>query len=214
MFFFFVFVLVFFFQIELLGNRDLFSEVENHIMKQVCRQIMQTAGQCIHLLLFFFNFFFKFILKVLLFSAAVNKKTQQPHGVPFIWAHTAGSGSVLSRGWASARVPRQLLISGVSSARWWVRMSPGAASYGVNELVHQSLRHIRFADDALLVVLPYGAAQLVIVHGGAILSEPPQPGDVGRVFDFENAWWKRNRYDIFQGHATKYTKLKNRHKNN
>lgn len=51
------------FQIELLGKRNLFSEVENHIMKQVCRQIMQTAGQCIHLSLFFlFNHFYLFLM--------------------------------------------------------------------------------------------------------------------------------------------------------
>lgn len=59
----------------------------------------------------------------------------------------------------------------------------------MNKLVHQSLRHIRFADDALLVVLTYGAAQLVVVHRRPILSEPPQSGNMSRVFDFKNTWW-------------------------
>lgn len=204
MLFFFVFVFLFFFSNRTSREEEpVLGRWKSHY--ETSMQADHANSGAVHSPVFLF--FFKFILKVLLFSAAVNKKIQQPHGVPSIWAHTAGSGSVLSRGWASALVPRQRLISGVSSARWWVRTSPSAASYGVHELVHQSLRHIRFADDALLVVLPYGAAKLVIVHGGAILSEPPQPGDVGRVFDFENAWWKRNRYDIFQGHATKYTKL-------
>lgn len=65
-----------------------------------------------------------------------------------------------------------------------------AASYWVNKLVHQSLRHVGLADDALLVVLTYGAAQLVIVHSRSILSESPQSRNVCRVFDFKNTWWE------------------------
>lgn len=63
-------------------------------------------------------------------------------------------------------------------------------SYWVDKLVHQSLRHVRLADDALLVVLAYGAAQLVIVHSRSILSESPQSRNVSRVFDFKNTWWE------------------------
>lgn len=59
-------------------------------------------------------------------------------------------------------------------------------SYRVDELVHQSLGHVGLADDALFVVLPDGAAQLVVVHGGSVLSEAPQPRHVGRVLDFKN----------------------------
>lgn len=57
----------------------------------------------------------------------------------------------------------------------------------MNELVYQSLRHVGLADDALLVVLPYGAAQLVIVHGRSVLPQAPQSRNVGRVLDFEDA---------------------------
>lgn len=64
-----------------------------------------------------------------------------------------------------------------------------AASYWVHKLVHQSLRHVRLADDAFLVVLTYGAAQLVVVHCRPILSEPPQSRNVSGVFDFENAFF-------------------------
>lgn len=49
------------------------------------------------------------------------------------------------------------------------------SSYGVHKLVHQSLRHHGLADDALLVVLADGAAQLVVVHGRPVLLHAPQP---------------------------------------
>lgn len=67
--------------------------------------------------------------------------------------------------------------------------------YGVDELVHQSARHVRLSDDALLVVLTYGATQFVIVHGRPVLPDAPQSGYVGGVFDFENPFGgkKRNR---------------------
>lgn len=109
---------------------------------------------------------------------------------------TVGSGSVYHWGWSvhvshatfSSRVFKCMMV------RWcvlYVSISAfsshdAAASYWVNKLVHQSLRHIRLADDALLVVLTYGAAQLVIVHSGSILSESPQSGNVSRVFNFKN----------------------------
>lgn len=32
-----------------------------------------------------------------------------------------------------------------------------SSSHGVNKLVHKSLRYVRLADDALLVVLAYGS---------------------------------------------------------
>lgn len=56
----------------------------------------------------------------------------------------------------------------------------------MDELVHQSLGHVGLADDALLVVLADGAAQLVVVHGGTVLPEAPKSRDVSRVFDFKN----------------------------
>lgn len=64
--------------------------------------------------------------------------------------------------------------------------SVAAVSYWVNKLVDQSLRHVRLADDALLVVLTYGAAQFVIVHSRPVLSESPQPRYMSRVFNFKN----------------------------
>lgn len=65
-----------------------------------------------------------------------------------------------------------------------------AVSYWVNKLVDQSLRHVGLADDAFLVVLTYGTAQLVVVHCRSILSLSPQSRHVSRVFDFENTWWE------------------------
>lgn len=56
----------------------------------------------------------------------------------------------------------------------------------MDKLVDQSLGHIRLADDALLVVLPYGAAQLVVVHRWTVLPQSPESRHVSRVLDFEN----------------------------
>lgn len=58
--------------------------------------------------------------------------------------------------------------------------------HGVDELVHQPARHVRLSNDALLVVLTYGATQFVIIHGGPVLPDAPQSGYVSGVFDFEN----------------------------
>ena len=63
----------------------------------------------------------------------------------------------------------------------------------VDELVNEPLGDIWLADDALLVVLSYGAAQLVIVHGRTILPQAPQPGHVGRVLDLEDAWMRKEK---------------------
>ena len=35
-----------------------------------------------------------------------------------------------------------------------------------------------FLHDALLVVVPQGPAELVVVHGGAVLLDAPAPGDL------------------------------------
>lgn len=61
-------------------------------------------------------------------------------------------------------------------------------SDGVHELVDQTLGDVGLADDALLVILADGAAQLVVVHGGAVLADAPQPGHLRGVLDFEDAW--------------------------
>lgn len=81
--------------------------------------------------------------------------------------------------------PHQSWVLKCTAVRQWCE-PPSSHSYRVNKLVHQSLRHVRFADDALLVVLTYGAAQLVVVHCRPILSESPQSGNMSRVFDFKN----------------------------
>lgn len=48
-----------------------------------------------------------------------------------------------------------------------------SSSHGVDELVHQSARHVRLPDDALLVVLADGATQFVIVHSWPVLPDAP-----------------------------------------
>lgn len=58
----------------------------------------------------------------------------------------------------------------------------------MDELVHQSARHVGLPNDALLVVLPYGAAEFVIVHGRPVLPDAPQSGNVSGVFDFEDSF--------------------------
>lgn len=58
--------------------------------------------------------------------------------------------------------------------------------YRVDELVHQPARHVGLSNDALLVVLTYGATQFVVVHGRPVLPDAPQSGYVGGVFNFEN----------------------------
>lgn len=61
-------------------------------------------------------------------------------------------------------------------------------SDGVHKLVDEALGDVWFPDDALLVILADGAAQLVVVHGRPVLAEAPQPGHLSRVLNFEDAW--------------------------
>lgn len=79
---------------------------------------------------------------------------------------------------------------GLARARFGPRAWP-QHSDGVHELVDQALGDVRLADDALLVILADGAAQLVVVHGGAVLADAPQPGHLRGVLDFEDAWGSR-----------------------
>ena len=57
----------------------------------------------------------------------------------------------------------------------------------VAELVDEPLRALRLLHDALLVVLPERAAQLVVVHGGPVLALAPERGHAVRVDDLEDA---------------------------
>lgn len=58
----------------------------------------------------------------------------------------------------------------------------------MTELVDQSLRSLRLLHDALLVILPNGPGQLVIVHCRPVLSATPQPGHNHRVLNLKNAF--------------------------
>lgn len=53
------------------------------------------------------------------------------------------------------------------------------------ELINEPLTSLCFLHDALLVVLPDTPRQLVVVHGGAVLSLAPQPGDTHGILNFE-----------------------------
>lgn len=55
------------------------------------------------------------------------------------------------------------------------------------ELVDEPLGALCLLHDALLVVLPEGAAELVVVHGGAVLALAPEGGDAVGVDDLEDA---------------------------
>ena len=55
------------------------------------------------------------------------------------------------------------------------------------ELVNETLGIVGFLDDPFLVILPYGTAQLVVIHGRAILPLTPKSCYVSRVFDLEDA---------------------------
>lgn len=54
------------------------------------------------------------------------------------------------------------------------------------ELVYQSLAALRLLHDALLVVLPDAAAELVVVHCRSILPLTPEPCHAHRVLDLED----------------------------
>lgn len=72
------------------------------------------------------------------------------------------------------------------------RPRPGLQpSDGVHKLVDEALGDVRLPDDALLVILADGAAQLVVVHGRPVLADAPQPGHLGGVLNFEDAWGSR-----------------------
>ena len=60
------------------------------------------------------------------------------------------------------------------------------------ELVDEPLGALRLLHDALLVVLPEGAAELVVVHGRAVLALAPQRGHAVRVDDLEDALMEKN----------------------
>ena len=55
------------------------------------------------------------------------------------------------------------------------------------ELVNQSLRSFGLLHDALLVVLPQGPGQLVVVHGRPVLALAPEGGHPVGVHDLEDA---------------------------
>lgn len=66
------------------------------------------------------------------------------------------------------------------------RKESSLQTVGMAELVHQSLAALRLLHDALLVVLPDAAAELVVIHGGTILSFAPEPRHPHRVLDLED----------------------------
>lgn len=75
-----------------------------------------------------------------------------------------------------------------SRVRASFRPRPGLRpSDGVHELVDKALGDVRLPDDALLVILADGTAQLVVVHGRPVLADAPQPGHLGGVLNFEDA---------------------------
>lgn len=54
------------------------------------------------------------------------------------------------------------------------------------ELVDESLAPLRLLHDALLVVLPDAARQLVIVHGRPVLPLAPQPSHADGILNLEH----------------------------
>lgn len=68
------------------------------------------------------------------------------------------------------------------------------SSHRMDELINQPLRHVRLLNDALLVVLPNGAAQFIVVHRWTVFPDPPQFSYVCRVLDFKNSctWEKKS----------------------
>lgn len=57
----------------------------------------------------------------------------------------------------------------------------------MTELVHQSLGPLRLLHDALLIVLPDGAGELVIVHSWSVLPLSPEARHTNTVFDLEHS---------------------------
>lgn len=56
----------------------------------------------------------------------------------------------------------------------------------LTELVHQPLGVLRLPDDAFLVVLTDGTAQLVVIHRGPVFPAAPEAGYLGGVFNLED----------------------------
>ena len=61
------------------------------------------------------------------------------------------------------------------------------------ELINKPLGVLRLLDDAFLVVLSDGAAQLVVVHGRTVLALAPQFGHATRVLNLEDPCNAHNR---------------------
>ena len=71
------------------------------------------------------------------------------------------------------------------------RRHSAAFEFGA-ELVDQAAAHLRLLDDALFVVLPDRARELVVVHVRPVLAQPPQLRHFLAVFDLENAFEKNH----------------------
>lgn len=160
------------------------------------RQIVQKTRQFIYLFIISFSFILQPVKRL---SSRLVLSLPFSHAQISCCCWFGWQWWCVFLGLVGASFPRHLYIS----ARWWSLFgfyrfpSPptshsAAASDWVNKLVHQSLGHIGLANDALLVVLTYGATQLVIVHSRSILPEPPQSCNVSWVFNFKNTWWERN----------------------
>lgn len=86
---------------------------------------------------------------------------------------------------ARAREKRVLLLKGIiGEGEDWEENSSQAVRMA--KLVHQSLAALRLFHNALLVVLPDTATELVIVHGGPVLPLAPEPRHPHRVLDLED----------------------------
>ena len=67
------------------------------------------------------------------------------------------------------------------------RSSILSSQVGRTELVDQPLRVRGLLDDSLLVVLPDGPTQFVVVHGRTVLAASPQLRNTSRVFNLEDS---------------------------
>lgn len=64
------------------------------------------------------------------------------------------------------------------------------------ELVDEPLTPLGFLHNSLLVVLSDAPGQLVVVHGGPVLSLSPQPGDTHWILNLEHAVTCRTRFEL------------------